>query len=75
MVPVLAVQVTPALAPSAVTVAAKVWVAPPIMATGVVVMVTLMGVSAMVAVADLVVSVLLVAVTVAEVAVITAGAA
>jgi len=74
IVPVLALHVTPALAPSAATVAAKVCEAPPIIATGVVVMDTLIGVNVMVALADLVLSLLLVAVTVADVVVMTAGA-
>jgi hypothetical protein len=76
MVPVPAVtaQVTPALAPSAVTVAVNVWLAPPIRVVVVGLTETPMGVRVTVAVPVLVVSVLLVAVTVAEVAVITAGA-
>lgn len=74
MVPTDAVHVTPALAESAVTVAANVCVAP---ATSVAVgglTVTEIGVRVMVALADLVASNLLVAVTVADVAVMTAGA-
>jgi hypothetical protein len=68
MVPTEAVHVTPAFnVASPVTVAAKVWVAPATMATGVVVMETLIGVKVTVAVAVLVVSVLLVAVMVAAV--------
>ena len=68
-------QVTPELEPSLATIAVNAWVAPPIMAAGVVgVMVTEMGVSVTVAVAAFVVSVLLVAVTVAEAVEMTAGA-
>jgi hypothetical protein len=74
IVPVLAVQVTPALAESAVTVATNVCVAPPISVAVVGLTETLIGASVTVAVADFVVSVLLVAVMVAEVVVITAGA-
>ena len=72
--PVEAVHVTPALAPSAVTVAVNVWLAPPMRVAVVGLTPKLIGVSVTVAAADLVASVLLVAVTVAEVAVITAGA-
>jgi len=74
IVPLEAVHVTPALAPSAVTVVVKVCVAPPIRVTVVGLTETLMGVSVIAAVADFVVSVLLVAVTVAVVVVTTAGA-
>ena len=74
MVPIEAVHVTPAFAPSAVTVAVKVCVPLPISVTVVGLTVRLMGVRVIVAEADFVVSVLLVAVTVAEAVVITAGA-
>jgi hypothetical protein len=67
--PLVTLQVTPALAESFATVAEKLWVAPPIMATGLVVMVTVIGFSVMVAEADFVVSVLLVAVSVTVAAV------
>jgi hypothetical protein len=67
--------VTPAFnVVSPVTVAAKVWVAPATMATGVVVMATPIGVKVTEAVAVCVVSVLLVAVMVAAVAGTGAGA-
>ena len=66
MEPTEADQVTPALGVMSFdTVAAKVWVAPATMATGVVVMATLIGVRVTAAVFVLVVSVLLVAVMVA----------
>jgi hypothetical protein len=74
IVPTEAVQVTPALVESLVTVAVKVCVALAASVAVVGLTVTEIGVSVMVAVADLVVSVLLVAVTVADVVVMTAGA-
>jgi hypothetical protein len=68
-------HVTPEFDPSAVTVAVNACVAPPIIAAGVSgAIATEIGVSVTVAVPDFVGSVLLVAVTVAEVVVITAGA-
>ena len=68
-------QVTPEFELSLVTVAVNAWVAPPIMATGLAgAIVTAMGVRVTAAVAVLVGSVLLVAVTVAEATLTTAGA-
>jgi hypothetical protein len=73
--PLVTVQVTPELEPSFATVELKVCVAPPIIATGVVLIATLIGERVTVAVPVLVGSVLLVAVMVAEsVEPITAGA-
>lgn len=75
IVPTDADQVTPALGVmSFETVAANVWVAPATMATGVVVIETAIGVRVTVAEADLLGSVLLVAVTVTVVTVTTEGA-
>jgi len=62
--PLVTLQVTPELEPSFATVAEKVWIAPPIMATGVVGMLTEIGFSVIVAVVDLVMSLMLVAVKV-----------
>jgi hypothetical protein len=72
--PAEAVQVTPALTRSLVTVAAKAWLAPATNVAGVGVTETAIGISVIVAVAALVGSVLLVAVIVAEVATTGAGA-
>jgi hypothetical protein len=75
MVPTEADQVTPALGVmSFETVAAKVWVAPATIATGVVVMATLIGVRVTVKVTVLEGSVLLVAVITAVIEVTGVGA-
>jgi len=70
--PLVTVQFTPELVLSLVTVAEKLCVAPPIMATGVVGMLTESGFSVMVAVVDFVVSLMLVAVRVTVVTVLMA---